>query len=37
MSKASNRGFGFTTLAIAVVLMALTAFFTKAEAFSWLI
>ena len=37
MSKASNRGFGFTTLALAVLFMALTAIFTKAEAFSWMV
>jgi hypothetical protein len=35
MSKASNRGFGFTTLAVAVLLLALSAFLTRAEAFSW--
>lgn len=37
MSKASSRGFGFTALAIAVILMALSAFLTRAEAFCWVI
>lgn len=37
MSKASNRGFGFTALAIAVLVMALSAFFIKAEAVTWLL
>lgn len=32
MSKASNRSFGFTAVAIVVCLMALSAFLTKAEA-----
>jgi hypothetical protein len=32
MRKASNRGFGFTAIAILVLLMALSAFLTKAEA-----
>ncbi len=32
MSRASSRGFGFTTIAVVVCLMALSAFFTKAEA-----
>jgi hypothetical protein len=32
MSKASSRGFGFTAIAVVVVLMALSAFLTRAEA-----
>ncbi len=32
MRKASSRGFGFTAIAILVLLMALSAFLTKAEA-----
>jgi hypothetical protein len=32
MSKASSRGFGFTAIAIMVILMALTAMTTTAEA-----
>jgi hypothetical protein len=36
MSKASNRGFGFTSIAVVVCLMALSAFLTKAEAACWL-
>lgn len=31
MRKASSRGFGFTAIAILVLLMALSAFLTKAE------
>lgn len=37
MRKASNRGFGFTTLAVAVIVMALSALFIKAEAVTWLL
>lgn len=36
MSKASSRGFGFTAIAVAVFLMALSAFFTKAQAICFL-
>ncbi|WP_233081272.1 hypothetical protein [Rheinheimera soli] len=32
MRKASSRGLGFTAIAILVLLMALSAFLTKAEA-----
>lgn len=32
MSKASNRGFGFTSLVLAVIVLALSAFLTQAEA-----
>lgn len=32
MSKASSRGFGFTAIAILVILMALSAMMTTAEA-----
>ncbi len=32
MSKASSRGFGFTAIAILVILMALSAVMTTAEA-----
>ena len=32
MSKASSRGFGFTAIAILVILMALSAVLTTAEA-----
>lgn len=37
MRKASSSGFGFTTLAVAVVVMALSALFIKAEAVTWLL
>ncbi len=32
MRKASSRGFGFTAIAVLVILMALSALFTSAEA-----
>lgn len=32
MSKASSRGFGFTAIAVVVILMALSAVLTTAEA-----
>lgn len=37
MSKAFNRSFSFTTLTIVVLVMALFALFTKAEAVTWFI
>lgn len=32
MRKASSRGFGFTAIAVLVILMACSALFTRAEA-----
>ncbi len=37
MRKASGRGFGFSAIAVLVLLMALSAILTTAEAAAWLL
>lgn len=37
MRKASSRGFGFSAIAVLVLLMALSAILTTAEAAVWLV
>ncbi len=37
MRKASSRGFGFSAIAVLVLLMALSAILTPAEAAVWLL